>query len=636
MTRSLFNGLTPRRQRHTRSAARLCLDCLEDRTVPSTFTVLNTEDTGTGSLRWAILAANANPGDDLITFDTGGTGTINLDSALPSLSSNIDLQGPGQNLLTVEPNQGQSFPAFQVASGATVSLSGVAVRFANGGIVNNGTLTVSGCTIADNAAPSGGGIDNTGTLTLNNSTVTNNAATDKIYGYWDYYQGIYYSGGAVAYGGGIRNTGTLAVTACTVAGNSGTVGAGIANLGTMVLSDSTVSGNTANGYSYESPAGGNHLPWVNGDGGGIFNSGSLTVENSTVATNTILGGNGSGIDNTGTLALRHSTVASNLGNVALLGLGTRPATNAGVSVDGGQVWVYDTIIAQNTPTDTYGIYTSLGHNLIGVDARLGPLQDNGGPTQTMALLADSLALNAGDNAGAPAADQRGLPRVVGGVVDIGAFEYQGTTSPYQGYVLRLYQDVLGRAPGDALALWVNALDSGAQTPFQVAYQLWVSPEHVCLAVDHWYQAFLGRAESPQEQSLWANALLTGALSEGQVVQLFLTSPEYTALHPTSQDYVVGLYNDVLARRGNYSAAEVAQWQVALEQGALSRAQAAQLFLSSSEATDVAVQGLFQAFLRRQPGAVELGQWHQALANGWVDGPTTAASFLSCPEYLARA
>ena len=92
------------------------------------------------------------------------------------------------------------------------------------------------------------------------------------------------------------------------------------------------------------------------------------------------------------------------------------------------------------PSTTSGL--SRGHNLFGnsfdgsgyaasdlldVDPRLGPLQDNGGPTQTMALLPGSPALNAGDNTGAPTSDQRGpgFPRVVGGTIDIGALEVQG-------------------------------------------------------------------------------------------------------------------------------------------------------------------------------------------------------------------
>src|SRR5207249_2498179 len=101
---------------------------------------------------------------------------------------------------------------------------------------------------------------------------------------------------------------------------------------------------------------------------------------------------------------------------------------------GGAIQLYDTIIADNNADygpDVYlsGSVTSLGHNLIGnssgasgfvasdllnVNPQLGPLQNNGGPTQTMALLTGSPAINAGDNANAPAYEQRGagFPRIV--------------------------------------------------------------------------------------------------------------------------------------------------------------------------------------------------------------------------------
>src|SRR5262245_33753759 len=76
------------------------VELLEAREVPSTFTVTRlADDTLAGSLRWAITQANAEPGDDTIAFDV--TGTISLTRALPDLSSNIDLQGPGADLLTV-------------------------------------------------------------------------------------------------------------------------------------------------------------------------------------------------------------------------------------------------------------------------------------------------------------------------------------------------------------------------------------------------------------------------------------------------------------------------------------------------------------------------------------------------------
>ena len=111
---------------------------------------------------------------------------------------------------------------------------------------------------------------------------------------------------------------------------------------------------------------------------------------------------------------------------------------------GDAIQLYDTIIADNSADNGPDLYvsgsvTSLGHNLIGnssgasgfvasdllnVNPQLGPLQNNGGPTQTMALLAGSPAINAGDNTNARAYDQRGagFPRIVGGTIDIGAFE----------------------------------------------------------------------------------------------------------------------------------------------------------------------------------------------------------------------
>jgi hypothetical protein len=160
-------------------------------------------------------------------------------------------------------------------------------------------------------------------------------------------------------------------------------------------------------------------------------------------------GGGGGILNPGTATVTYCTISGN-SSAWLYG----PA--GGIS-NGGKLDLYNTILSGNvmyddlrhvgkTPDDFDGTINSLGHNLIGsgvttysgfdptdllnVDPRLGPLQDNGGPTFTHALLPGSPAINAGDNTAAPRFDQRGegYPRIVGGTIDIGAFESQATSS----------------------------------------------------------------------------------------------------------------------------------------------------------------------------------------------------------------
>src|SRR5262249_7751540 len=140
------------------------------------------------------------------TFEV--TGTIQLTSALPSLSSNIDVQGPGADVLTVRRNTGGNYRIFTVGIGATVFLSGLTVTNGVGGIFNQGTLTLNNATVSGNSAEiggSGGGIYNNGTLTLNNATVSSNYTHTDGFG-----------GGG---GGGIYNSGTLTLNNTTVRDN---------------------------------------------------------------------------------------------------------------------------------------------------------------------------------------------------------------------------------------------------------------------------------------------------------------------------------------------------------------------------------------------------------------------------------
>jgi hypothetical protein len=152
--------LLPGSHRHKAPGKRpLCrpqLEALEDRWLPSQIglTVSSLADSGPGTLRAAILAADAGSHSDKFTISFAATGTIDLQSPLPDLNNSIAIQGPGASSLTVEMAAGASFSSaiVTVDAGQTASLSGLTVANGNdGGIANNGTLTVSACTISGNS-----------------------------------------------------------------------------------------------------------------------------------------------------------------------------------------------------------------------------------------------------------------------------------------------------------------------------------------------------------------------------------------------------------------------------------------------------------------------------------------------------
>jgi hypothetical protein len=502
----------PSRPAHRVRPYRPRFEILEARHLLSTYVVDNLGDGGSGSglagdLRYCI---NQAADGDAITF--GVTGTINLTGALPDLTHSISIDGPGASLMTVRRDTGGNYRIFTVDGGPTVSICGLTITNGyvtgqfdvyGGGIENAGTLTVSNCTISGNQVSSdpsyysyvyGGGIANFGTLTLSNSTVAGNRAVG-LSGFDD--------------GGGIANFGTLALCNSTVAGNGvgginmfdfdAGYGGGIANFGILTLSNSTVAGNGAYGYGVAA-------------GGGIYNQNDLTVRSSTIAGNRALfenfdrqGGSGGGIDNKGgTVTISNSTVAGNDAGVGDVGDGggiyndmdgTLTLNNATVSgnSDGdgyGGGGIYNdmsatlhsgnSIIAGNTGYGGYsddldGDLGSLGHNLIGdgtagsgfdptdlvgtydspIDPLLGPLQDNGGPTPTMALLAGSPALDAGDPGQLGVADQRGVPRTGG--VNIGAYQASATA-----FVLSAPDTV---DPGTPFDLTVAAVDPFGQPAY---------------------------------------------------------------------------------------------------------------------------------------------------------------------------
>ena len=355
----------------------------------------NANDPGAGranTITFAVDAPTASPISLTIANDPGPLGGIGTGLRL-SRSVTIDATAPMHTIAvnglpaSFSGQQLNRFTTFVVNPGITAAFKGLTIQNASGGgIVNNGTLTVTACTFSGNTKTigffdAGGGIDNLGTLTVTGSTFSNNAAdvggalandgTLTV-------TGSTFSNNAAEAGGGITNTAMASVATSTFSGNRGGLGGGISNLGTLTVTTSTFSGNTAN------------------RGGGISNLATLTVMTSTFFGNTATG-NGGGIAVTG-------------GTLTLTGSIVVPAVS-GTFTDGGN----------NLNSDT-------------VDPKLAPLANYGGPTQTLALLPTSPAIDAGAATcpyTAPLthmavnADQRGVPRPQGVACDIGAFELRG-------------------------------------------------------------------------------------------------------------------------------------------------------------------------------------------------------------------
>src|SRR5262245_64772589 len=136
--------------------ARLGLEPLDARIVPSTFHVTTLADGGAGSLRAAVAGANAHAGADAIVFQPGLTGTIALTGGELDITDAVKINGPGADKLTV--SGGNLSRVFTVEAGETVSISGLTIAGGNAGDGN------------------GGGIDNFGALTVSNVAFSGNAA----------------------------------------------------------------------------------------------------------------------------------------------------------------------------------------------------------------------------------------------------------------------------------------------------------------------------------------------------------------------------------------------------------------------------------------------------------------------------
>ena len=370
----------------------------------ATFTVINTDDSGLGSFRQAIEDANATAGLDTIEFDEELSGQkITLTGGELQITDDLTINGLGAEELTVSGNN--SSRVFNVNDGNDSEQIEV---------------IIDGLTIADGFTdnPSeGSGIENLENLTVTNSTISGNSGI-----------GIPLFRSSVD------------VTKSTISDN-GDAGISLFHSGAEVT-ESTISGNVSTGITLGGFFSGADVTEStisdNGDGGlrvghGLYNTAEVT--NSTITGNTtITSGGGGGIyvvesddDDEINAELENTIIAGNFDNSSA---------------------------ESDLKPDVSGTFTSNGYNLIGdgtgstgfdgsgdlvgtsgnpIDPLLDPLQDNGGSTETNALLPGSPAIDAGnpDFESPPDFDQRGagFPRVLDGdddgtaTVDIGAFEF---------------------------------------------------------------------------------------------------------------------------------------------------------------------------------------------------------------------
>lgn len=377
----------------------------------------------------------------------------------------------GVTIRNGNPGSGQDGGGVLVDLTGTLALTDTVVTH-NTALRGGGIKVLGGLTASDSAidANQGGGIDNDGGwMSLTDVNITDNTGG---YGVHNRNQGVLLCNGGLVdgnLGGGIFNDrASASLSGLSITNNTS---GGIHNAGAitakLTLSQSTIMSNTATSgagifnsglgtdvYINETRISNNHASLA---GGGVYNSGKMTIEKSTIDHNQAR--SGGGVDHRGgSLHMTNDTIGGNsvtdngggihnafgifLTNVTLVA-NTAQGNGGGIFNNEANAYPKNTIIALNQATDgncsnsEFANLVSQGHNLdddntcsltamgdlANLDPVLGPLQDNGGPTHTNALLVGSPAIDKGNHDGCPSTDQRGVARPQGSACDIGAYEF---------------------------------------------------------------------------------------------------------------------------------------------------------------------------------------------------------------------
>jgi Ca2+-binding RTX toxin-like protein len=384
----------------------------------SPITVTSLDDHGAGTLRQAIIDSNAASGADQIVFQSGLSGQITLETALPQITDSLDIQGPGAGAVTISGNSNVRILDVHAPADAAVSISSLSLVDGNANSDPGGAVALTG-----------------GDLTIVDSVISGSKAAQ---------------GGAVSFTAINTSSDSLTVRGTTISDNTATTGPG----GGIAVKSAGDSGATATLEVQESTISGNH---AQSRGGGIWMAafhGTPTcdayycyappVNSLATITGSTVAGNFTGVAGGGVYAYddgqagSYATAYVNLRNTIAADDVGAAGTADDVASSGTQYHFTADFSLIETPRS--GVHDFSDTSIFGEDPQLGPLQDNGGPTPTRAPSKSSPVADKGKSFGA-ITDQRGVARPIdwpnvansaadgGDGADIGAFELNTEPDP---------------------------------------------------------------------------------------------------------------------------------------------------------------------------------------------------------------